>query len=326
MSFFRSSNSILIVVIILTGILTWLHVLIEPGTIVSDKYGTFMFQTVNGLLTNINGLHVWFGLILSLLIAFTLIFVNARLHLINKIPYLPALCYILLIGGIPDTHLFNPVVIATILLVIGFVLLIASFENEMLSYRYFIVPALISFATFFCQYMYVYMLVVWFVIAMWRPGYWREWVFSILGFAMPLFFAFSWFFLVEDDLTVMGNFFHGMFNIQRIVPSLSVSVKVFFALTSVLVVIIFGYTLRYVSSKKTAIRTGYYVLILIAVTALAIAFIIPDTIPQIWYLMSFPLSFIISFYLATVRSKRMRIVVLALLFVGVIVAQALFHY
>ena len=325
MSFFRSSNRIVIVVIILTGILTWLHVFVEAEASVSYRYGTFLFRTLGGWLANIPELFAFTGLILFLSAAFMLIFVNIRLHLIDKVPYLPALCYILLIGGVPEIHFFNPAIIATILLIAGFVVLAGSFESEKVSYRYFTVPAIISLAAFFCQYMYVYMLVVWFVIAVWRPGYWREWVFSILGFATPLFFAFSWFFLVEDDLTVICDFFHGLFNVQRIIPSLSVSVIVFFALSSVLAAIIFGYTLRHVSSKKAAIRTGYYVLVLIAVISLVIAFTVPDTVPQIWYLLSFPLSFIISCYLANVRSKRMKNIVLALLFIGVIVAHALFY-
>ena len=335
LSFFRSSKSIVVIVIVIIGVLTWLQVLLaslwkgvgESTTAVfSDKYGAFLFQLLSGWLAFIPDFFVWFGLVLLLLAAIILIFVNARLHLNDKISFLPALCYILLIGGVPYIHLFSPVIIATMMLVAVFFLLVGSFENEHLSYRYFIVPAIISFATFFYQYMYFYMLVVWLVIALWRPGYWREWVFSVLGFALPLFFVFAWFFLVEDDLTQMGVFFSEAFSVYRVIPSLPVSVIIFFAIIIALVVFVFGYVLRYISSKKTAIRTGYYLLMLIVFITLLMVLIVPDTMPQAWYLLAFPLSFIISNYLANVKSKRLGFVVLVILFVGVIVAQTFFYF
>ena len=318
--FFRSSKSIVIVTVLLIGILTWLQALLGGQEVaVSYRYDTFLFNALNEWLSRIDGLSVWFGLCLFLIVAVMLVLVNNRLRLIGKVSYLPALCYVLLIGGMSEIHLFNPVVIAVILLMAGLILLVDSFESEQLSYRFFTVPALISLSTFFYQYMYFYMIVVWLVIALWRPGYWREWVFSILGFALPIFFAFSWFFLVEDDATRMGTFFCEILDIQRYNPSLSNSNIVFFALIFVLVIISFLYTLQYISSKKTVVRTGYYVLFIIVAITAGMIFAIPDIIPFAWYLLAFPLSIFISCFLANVKSKLWGNVVLAILFIGVIV-------
>ena len=320
--FFRSSDNIVIVVILLIGVLTWLHVFGATQTVHSEIYGTFMFLALNVNMSAM--LQILLGLILFLFTAILMIFVNNRLHLIDKISYLPSLCYVMLVGGALDIHLFNPVIIATILLIIAFIILVGSFASERLSYKYFTVSALISFATFFYQYMYVYMLVVWLVIALWRPGYWREWVFSILGFALPLFFAFSWFFLIDDDYTRMGVFLKEIFNIQRVAISLSSNTIAFFALSIVLFIITFGYTFRYVGSKKIAIRTGYYVMILIVAITVGMAFIVPDMIPMAWYLLAFPMSFSISYYLATIKSNFWGTIVLVAFFIGVTVAQAIF--
>ena len=322
--FFRSYHTPVIITILLIGILTWLHLLGEAASIAFVKYDAFMFRALNGWLVMMSGAHVWLGLFLFLLTAILLVFTNARLHLTEKISYLPALCYVLLIGGVPEIHLFNPVVIATILLITGFIILAEAFKSERLSYNFFTASAFISFATFFYQYMYVYMLVVWLAIALWRPVYWREWVFSVLGFALPLFFAFSWFFLVEDDLTRMGAFFNEIFTIQWVAPSLSTSTIIFFTLSIAVCVLTFRHLLRYISSKKVIIRTRYYVLILIGGITICMAFVVPDMIPQAWYLLAFPLSFIISGYLSNIKSVRWGTVVLTILFVGVMVAQAIF--
>ena len=322
--FFRSYNSLVIITILLIGVLTWLHVLGETDAISSGKNDAFMFRALNGWLANMPGAYASFGLFLSLLTAILLVFANARLHLIEKTSHLPALCYLLLIGGVPEIHFLNPVLIAAILLVAGFIILAEAFESERLSYNFFTVSALISFATFFCPCMYVYMLVICFAIAFWRPGYWREWVFSILGFVLPLFFAFSWFFLVEDDVTRMGVFFEEMLTIQRVAPSLPASTIVFFTLSIAVGVIAFGHLLRYIGSKKAIIRTRYYILMMTGGFTIGLAFIVPDIIPLAWYLLAFPMSFIISGYLANIKSARWGTVVLAVLFVGVMVAQVMF--
>jgi uncharacterized membrane protein len=237
---------------------------------------------------------------------------------------MPALCYVLLIGGIPEIHSFNPCTIVTILLITGFSILIGSFDSERLSCNFFTVSMLISLATLFYQYMYVYMLVVWCVLIFWRPGYWRELVFSILGFALPLFFAFGWFFLVDDDVTLMNGLFNEIFDIQYELPSLSAAVIVFSAITATLLVVTFGYTLRYITSRKTTIRTGYYVMMLIAAITIGLAFAIPDIFPQAWYILAFPVSFTISCYLANAKSQRFGTVVLAALFLCVLITQVIF--
>ena len=89
----------------------------------------------------------------------------------------------------------------------------------------------------------------------------------------------------------------------------------------ILAIFVLGYVLRYIRSKKTAIRTGYYVLMLIILVTIVMVCLFPDTMSLVWYLPAFPLSLIISNYLANVKSKLLGNVVLAILFVGVIVAQ-----
>jgi len=236
------------------GIVSWLHILLKSEIFRSEEYAGFVFRSLSGWLVGAQGLYVWFGLILFLLAAMLLIFVNNRLHMIDRYSYLPALCYVLIVGGVPEMHLFNPALIAVIFLASAFIFIANSFESERLSYGFFTASAIISFATFFYQYMYIYMLAVWLVIALLRPGYWREWVFSILGFAFPLFFAFSWFFLVDDDYARLGDFFTEISTMQRIVPSLSVSTIIFFSICFLLTVISYVYILHYVGSKKVIFR------------------------------------------------------------------------
>ena len=321
--FFRSSKTSVLAVVALLAGLTWFHALQYPEAQPSGRYGTMLFELSAGWLRNIPSATVWVAFFLTLLVAVMLISVNKKLQLIDKISYLPGLCYILLIGGVPMIHRLNPAAPAAVFLVIAFLQLIESFDSDRLSYRYFTAPMFISLACFCYQYMYVYMAAVWLACLLFRPGYWREWVFSILGFALPVFFAFCWFFLVEDNPGAMIEFFGNIFSVERIVPSLSASTLAFFGFGIILSVITFGHLMRYIRSKRIIVRNGYYFIILIALITFALAIIVPDTLPVLWYLMAFPLSFILSHYLATATVRRGTIA-LALFFVGVIAAQVIF--
>ena len=322
--FFRSSKTSVLVVVFLLGGLTWLHALVEPDVQQAGLYGTFLFGALVDLSDNIPSSAVWPGLILVLAFAGILIYVNNKLRLIDKVSYLPGLCYLLLIGGVPTIHRLNPEIIAGILIIIGFTQLVKSFESEKLSYQYFTAPIFISIATFFYQYAYVYMAVVWLAILLLRPGYWREWVFSVLGFAFPIFVAFSCFFLVDGDYTRMSAFFGEIFSLERLLPDLSIAGAVFFATSISVVVFTFGHLMRYLGSKKIIIRNGYYILILIAVTCTALVCMAPDTLPFAWYIAAFPLSFFTANYLATVRSVRWGTGILIFLFASVIISQIIY--
>lgn len=315
---------IVLIVIILIGVLTWIRALSGYGMPHHGKYGAFLFHEIDGWFSGMPRLSAWSGLFFMLLVAMLLVFASNRLRLIEKISYLPALCYILFVGGFLEVHQLNPVVIATTLLIAGFMLLVDSFKNERLSYHYFTVSALISTAMFFYQYMYVYMIVVWLTLLFWRPAYWREWVFSILGFALPVFFAFSWFFLVQDDYARMSVFFSEIFSIQRAIPSLSISTIVFSAVCVVTVILTFGHLMRHIRSEKVIVRNGYYIMILIAIVTFILAIVVPDTLPFAWYLLAFPMSFVLANYLAMVKPAHWGTIVLMLLLAGVAVVQVIF--
>ncbi|MDR2038410.1 MAG: hypothetical protein LBQ60_10855 [Bacteroidales bacterium] len=322
--FFRSSKTIVLIVILLLGGLTWIYTLLEGKLVNENRYGTFLFQSIDGWMDNQPELSVWCGWILSMLGALMLIFVNNRLHLIDRISYMPALCYILLVGGVPSIHQLNPVIIATIFLILAFIQLIMSYRSENLSYGYFLAPLFISVATFFYQYAYVFMVIVWFSILFLRPGYWREWVFSLIGFIFPFFLLFCWYYLLEDNYTAIFIFLEDIFSIHRNIPELLPSTMIFFGVCTVVGIITFGHLMRYIGSRKIIIRNGYYTLIAISIVILIMVAIIPDTLPLAWYLLAFPLSFFLSHYLVNVRSLRWGNILLWLLFAGVLTAQLIY--
>ena len=115
----------------------------------------------------------------------------------------------------------------------------------------------------------------------------------------------------------MGIFFSEIFSFQRIVPSVSIATIVFSAVSAALVIITFGHLMRYIGSKKVIVRNGYYILILMALVTIILAVSTPDIFPFVWYLLAFPMSFVLSNFLATVKSTRWGTIVLTALLVGV---------
>ncbi len=325
LKFFRSSSSILLFITVFCGILTWLHVLVFPVDVaLSTQYSMPAFQTLLEWLANYPTIMTWCGLILMLLEGFLLVSIGNKLNLNDKISYLPAFCYVMLIGGVPMIHHFSPVIIPAILLSISFLLLTNTFNSEKLSYSYFTVPILIVLATFFYRYAYIYMLTVWFSLLL-RPKYWREWVFSILGFIFPLLVVSGIYFLVDDQTTYFLDFFKSIFAFDRIIPDLHISTIIFLVISALIGILAFIHLVQYLGSKKIIIRNSYYLLMCTIITMTITIIIIPDLLPYIWYLISFPVSYFLSNYLATTRSKFWGTFALLLLFAGIIATQTIYY-
>ncbi|MDR0815536.1 MAG: hypothetical protein LBN37_07295 [Bacteroidales bacterium] len=324
LNFFRSSRTLVILMVFLLGGLTWICALLHPGLQMEPKHEMVFARAVNTLFAAAPQLSVWCGVLLTLGIAVLHIYVN-RLNQIDKVSYLPALCYVLLIGGVPAIHQFNPAIIAAILLIIAFTQLMVSFQSEQLSYAYFTAPLCISLAVFFYQYAYIFMLVVWLCILFFRPVYWREWVFSILGFIFPFVWWLSGLFLSDSDYTQVFAMFKDMLTFPSVVPDLDAATVLFFFFDIVLIIISIGYLLRYIGAKKIIVRNSYYTLLMIAASLFIMTLVVPDILPFAWYLMAFPLSFFLSYFLANVRSFRLGNIVLWSLILTIGIAQSIFY-
>jgi hypothetical protein len=285
----------------------------------------WLSRVVNTIFATAPRFSVWCGLLLTLAIAVLQIYVN-RLNQIDKVSYLPALCYVLFIGGVPAIHLFNPAIIAAILLIIAFTQLMVSFQREQLSYAYFTAPLCIALAVFFYQYAYIFMVVVWLCILFFRPVHWREWIFSLLGFIFPFVWWFSWLFLSDSDYTQVFAMFKDMFSFPHIALDLDRSTLLFFLFNIAIMIISIGHLLRFIGTKKIIVRNSYYTLLIITALILILTLIVPDTLPFVWYLMAFPLSFFLSCFLTNVRSFRFGNIVLWSLFLMVGIAQSIVFF
>jgi hypothetical protein len=171
--FFRSTGIVVIGAIFTICVLSWLHVFSGAEITTFGETDLFFFSPLNDFLANVPVALLGFAILL--LIAGILVFVNTRVRLIEKFSYLPALCYVLLIGGAPEIHMFSRFGISAIFLVIAYSILVGSFESERLSYKYFTAPIYIAIATFFYPYMYMYMAVVWISLAIGANGFFPYW-------------------------------------------------------------------------------------------------------------------------------------------------------
>jgi hypothetical protein len=313
-------TGIAIALIILLCILTWLHALTSATAYETPRYGMTGFRVIAECLANPSVGAAWCGFLLVIGEIIALVFAN-RFHLLNKTSGLPAVCYALLIGGVPSIHLFDPTAVAAIFLTIAFVQLTGSFRSEHLSPKYFSAAIFIALATFFFRYAYFFMLMVWCSILFFRPGYWREWVFSLLGFAFPFFWLFCGYYLFAGNATYMSDVFGEMFAFDRAMPQLQTSFIVFAVLCIAIAVFVILYLLNNVGSRKIIVRNGYYLLTVMLLLSCVMVLIAPDTLPSAWYLLSVPLSFILSYYLENNRSLFWNSAVILLIAVATCVTQ-----
>lgn len=135
------------------------------------------------------------GLALLLGQAFHLNYILNKHEVLYKQTWLPALMYIMIAGIFPDFLSFHPLLLVNTIILFALDQLFLLYKSSSpLS------PDFNSSFLFACASLIYFPVVVFFIlhllgIILLRPFNWREWMVGIIGFVLPFFFAFLWYFM-----------------------------------------------------------------------------------------------------------------------------------
>ena len=115
-------------------------------------------------------------------------------EVLYKASWMPALAYLLISTILPPFFWFHPLIFANSILLFALDKLFYLYKNEHpLSYE-FDSSFLLALAALFYFPLIVFILFYFVSILLLRPFSWRDWIVGVLGFALPFFFAFVYYF------------------------------------------------------------------------------------------------------------------------------------
>ena len=259
--------------------------------------------------------------IFVLIQSFLLYRINLRFVLIQKRTYLPFLLFVVLTGFIPELHSLNEVLIASLFIILATGILMSSNEAESNSYKFFDAGLMIGLGMMFYSPMIYFLIYLWISTSVLRSFYWREYVYPVLGIIIPVIFYLAWLFL--NDLSLIDFFERFGSSLFNGFPEFTIDWpgKLFIAYSALIILLSSIYMLRVFQFRKVYIRSYFMMLFWLFVISMMIFVLVSGFYVEMIYIISIPVTFIMTYYFTTNRESWLNKVLLYLLILGPILVS-----
>ena len=321
---FKGTGPGVIFLIAVTLAAIWISALINQRLHVRFIYETDPMP-LYGLLKNmIQNNHIA-GVILSFLMvsvmAVLLINFNTSGFFINERTFLPALFYVLLGGLFPDHQLLNPVIPASIFLMLAIKRMMDGYHVTGTAYSYFDAGLLISTGALF------YANLIWFGsliligIVLMRTGNLKEAGIAIAGLLTPFLITLGIYYVMGKEMSSFITIFKE--NLTAKAPYYPFSRITILTLIFILAMLFVSaaHLMREMGTKKIKSRKTFSLFIWTFLISILVYILVPSVSVEMVWLAGIPVSYFLAHYFVRIKKKFWPEVLFALLFVFILLIQ-----
>ena len=326
---FKGISPGVIFLIALTLGALWVSAFLNPQMPAPAVYETIPMP-LYVIIKEITGNNLLGGVIFSLLAVTILIFLlvsfNTSVFFINERTLLPALFYILFSALFPRLQAMNPVIPASIFLMIALMRIMKAYRKQGTAFNFFDAGILISIGSLF------YINILWFGllliigIALLRTGNIKEIAISILGLLTPYILTIGLYYVLGKDIgAFMADINYNLFG-KTAEYSFSRLTIIVLILTGIIFLISTALLLMRMSSKKIKSRKTFYLLLWMLFISLVLYLLLPSVSVEMIWITGIPASYIIAHYFVFVKKKIIPEIMFSGMFVLVILLQAFYIF
>jgi hypothetical protein len=326
--FFRTNGALVIVVIPIIGIILWLAPFLNESKIqlLSEQLRLPLYDAMFGFINEMQFIQKVTAFLLVISIAFLLVRLNTRFIIINNRTYLPALVYILIVSGIPDIQKLNPALVSTFIMLFIVEKILDSYRQESLYYGFFTAAFMLGVGCLLYPFLIYFLLTLWAGIILLRQFNWREWTFSILGFAIPFLFVFTYYFVLHDDPAFIYDQYTRFYSHSYDFRGYSLPVYIFVGILALLMLLASQFLMQAYSARKIISRRAYSLLLWLFINTIAVFFLIEQASVELIYIAALPLSFLLANYWVFIRAVFWGNLFLILLILSILFNQINYYY
>ncbi|MCX6325705.1 MAG: DUF6427 family protein [Bacteroidia bacterium] len=321
---FKGTGPGVIFLIIITLMAVWVSAFLNTPLDNVFYYDTDPMPLYSLLKLVIGNNHFWgvfFSFSMVSLMAFLLVNFNTNVFFINERTFLPALIYILFGGLFPQYQVLNPVLPASLFLILAIIRIIDGYRKPGTAYNFFDAGILISTGSLFYANLIWFGLLVIIGIAMLRTGSLIEIAISILGLLAPYLLAFGLYYVIGKDmaalLSLVENNLFGR-SAGYLFPRLTIVALIF---AGILILVSITYLVMLMNTKKIKSRKAFSLLIWVFLISMGVYFAVPSASVEIVWLTSIPVSYFLAHYFVFVKKKLVPEIFFSVLFVLILLIQ-----
>lgn len=280
-----------------------------------------LYALLKVILNNSHNLGVILSFLLVSIMSFLMVNFNTTVFFIHERTFLPALFYILLGGLFPDHQILNPVLPASVFLILAVFRITDGYHISGTAYNYFDAGLLISTGSLFYANLLWFGSLVIIGIALLRTGNLKETLISVLGLLTPYLLTFGIYYVIGRDI---GELMHvigdNLFSKSTYYPFPTLTI-VALGFCGVLIFISLLNLLQQMNTKKIKSRKTFSLMIWTFIVSLIVYFALPSASVEIVWLTSIPVSYFLTHYFVFAKKKLMPEILFTLLFVFVLLIQ-----
>jgi hypothetical protein len=325
--FFKGTGPGVISLIIVTLIAFWVSAFLNPQIPPVFNYEAIPMP-LYGFLKQITGNNHLVGVIFSFsmvsLMAFLLVNFNTTVFFINERTFFPALVYILFSGLFPQYQLLNPVLPASVFLLLAIRRIMDGYLKPGTAYSFFDAGILISTGSLFYANLIWFGLLVIIGIAMLRTGNLMEIAISILGLLTPYLLAFGLYYVIGKDLAALLSLIGNNLLDKSAGYRFSKLTIVALIFSGIFILVSIAFLFMLMNTKKIKSRKTFSLFIWVFLISIGIYIVLPSVSVEIVWLISIPVSYFLAHYFVFVKKRFVPEIFFAVMLVIILLIQILY--
>jgi hypothetical protein len=280
-----------------------------------------LYGFIKALISNSHTLGVIISFLMVSLMAFLIVNFNTNVFFIHERTFLPALFYVLFGGFFPDHQILNPVLPASIFLILGIMRIMDGYHKSGVAYNYFDAGLLISTGSLFYANMVWFGLLVMIGIALMRTVDLKEILISIFGLLTPYLITFGIYYVIGKDIGALWRVFGENLFVKATYYPFQTLTIVALIFTGALVLISLVHLVNHMNNKKIISRKTFSMLMWTFIISLIVYFAMPAVSVEIVWLASIPVSYFLTHYFVFVKKRLVPEILFSLIFVFILLIQ-----
>jgi hypothetical protein len=324
----KSNQILVLVIIMLIGFALWFFTLTKPVLFPSQTSYMPFYSAVLSVFGNNTFLIKLFTFILVIIQGLLLVGFNKKFILIANRTYLPAFFFILISSSFIPAQQINPIILGIFFVFLSMDFIFRTYRVEYALNEIYISGFFIAFASLFWA-SYLYFLILLFIsLIILRTFSLREWIVALLGFLTPLFFVFViyYVFIPEETGIKLYNYIISELFVKERFITFDLSYILFYSFLSLLLILASLKIIGSYQNKKIKTRKYFEINWWLFITGLVIFLLLKRNTMGIIYILSIPLSFLLTDYFYSIRKNWYLNLILVCIYGGLIYIQLKAHF
>lgn len=203
---FRGSSGLQLVLVLLAAVALWMPSFIHPLQMPVPGSCGPLYSSAYRLLQGMEIITVALAFLLLLGEALILNNALARLGLLPRNSYITAFVYIILMSSWPAWITLHPLLLSAMFIILAIRMLLRIYDKEDPFMEVLNAGLFTSIATMFSVSALPVFFLIWICLIVFRIMSWREWVISVIGFALPFAFLFTYYYSSDSLVSHLADY------------------------------------------------------------------------------------------------------------------------